>query len=158
MKTKIAPGSFQAKQRWIQSRKDSWKSSSGTEQLGRGWLLLQVHHQEAWANPKDGRTQTGDARMRWFNTQRRKWLGVEKSFNNGAMNVWVTNYLSGRGHACWSAEYFISSFNIFTLLWQRVHPLVLARQWRWIFIKSLLQRLTQRSLGRVSAATRIMSK
>lgn len=58
MKEKIAPHSFQAKQSQVhvKSRKDSWKSSSATEQLERAWLLLQVHHQEAWASTKDGRT------------------------------------------------------------------------------------------------------
>lgn len=56
MKIKIAPCSFQAKQSQVRvkSREDPWKSSSGTEGLGRAWLLLQVHHQEA--NTKDGRT------------------------------------------------------------------------------------------------------
>lgn len=54
---------------------------------------------------------------RWLNTKWRKRLGVDKSFDNNAMNLWVGNYLCGRNRVCWSAEFFISSCSIFTLLW-----------------------------------------
>lgn len=49
---------------------------------------------------------------RWLNAKWRKRLGLDKSFNNNAMNLWVGNYLSGRDRACWSAEFFISYFYI----------------------------------------------
>lgn len=38
---------------------------------------------------------------------------MDKSFDNHAMNLWVGNYLSGRNHVCWSAEFFISCCSIF---------------------------------------------